>query len=143
MILLFLLTYLMVSLRPLVMLPLTDFLMLIAALLGGVSMVLPSPSTSLSMIVTPIGGRLSVIVTVIHSCLPMTIAAIGGGLPVIIAVIGSGLPVRITFLLAVLMSLDDAFPGVFSTIGSPAIVSLISLILRPMVPTGIQPMTTP
>lgn len=107
----------------LLLLFLTGFLMPGAALLSGVSMVLPSLNTRLPVIVTTFRGILTVI-----------IATLRGGLPVIFHE-------SIPQLVAILMSLDYAMPDIFSTFGFQAIVQPISRFRRKMVPAGIH-MTT-
>ena len=106
-----------VSLHRLVMLLLlflTGFLMPGAALLSGVSMVLPSLNTRLPVIVTTFRGILTVIITVIRS-----------GLPVIFHE-------SIPQLVAILRSLDYAVPDIFSTFGFQAIVQLTLRFRRPV-----------
>ena len=128
-----------VSLHRLVMLLLlflTGFLMPGAALLSGVSMVLPSLNTRLPVIVTTFRGILTVIITVIRSGLAVIVTFVRGCLPVIIATLRGGLPVifheSIPQLVAILRSLDYAVPDIFSTFGFQAIVQLTLRFRRPV-----------
>ncbi len=107
-----------------------------AALLSGVSMVLPSLNTRLPVIVTTFRGILTVIITVIRSGLAVIVTFVRGCLPVIIATLRGGLPVifheSIPQLVAILRSLDYAVPDIFSTFGFQAIVQLTLRFRRPV-----------
>ena len=102
---------------------LSGFLMLVATKLRSFSMALPALDTRLPSIVTVIRGRLTVLIAIICG------------------ILSAMLHDRIPQLVAVLMSVDCPLPGLFSTIGSPAIVPLSSR-FRSQVALKVIQMTT-